>query len=254
MKVLPPRTLPPPEPFTRRHQPRPAADPAGYRPCLRWDFGFTCAFCLLHEADYFFGQPGEGLGVMTVEHRVLRRDDPGLTGTYSNCLYCCRLCNLARGTRAIETSEARLLDPTENAWKEHFEAVGNDLRPRAGDANAAYTHRTYDLDDERKRARRQKRRQLLEDRLELLRRIETELAELLDLAAELRKLDPGAFEEAWAEIVDLRDDARRAYEDLALYPAIPVDAPTACRCPPPGALELPRGLEHQYPTVDRRGR
>jgi hypothetical protein len=182
---------------------------------------------------------------MTVEHRILRKDSPELAGEYENCFYCCRLCNQSRGSRGLESAAAQLLDPTHVAWAEHFEAEGDRLRPRVDDADAVYTYEVYDLDDDRKRARREKRQGLIDDRLELLSRIEGELATLLDLAAEIQRSDPEAFQEAWATISDLRAGARRAYEDLALYPVIPVDAPSTCRCPTARALELPPSLESQ---------
>ncbi len=250
MNVLPPRALPPAEPLTRRHRPKPIQDWAEYRRCLRWDFGFTCAFCLLHEADFFFGQPGEGLGVMTVEHRILKRDDPSLAGVYENCLYACRLCNLARGTKDLETPEARLLDPTEDPWAWHFEALGSSLRPKPGDADARYTFEAYDLDNESKTSRRQARRELIEDRLKLLSRIEEKLALLLDLADEVRSTDAEIFREAWREISDLRQQARRARGDLSFYQAVPPDAPRDCRCQPPRDLTLPQSLAGQCRRVD----
>ncbi len=193
MKVLPPRTLPPAEPVARRHRPTPIRDWSEYRRCLRWDFGFTCAFCLLHEADFFFGQPGAGLGVMTVEHRTTKRDAPDQVGVYENCFYACRLCNMARGTKDLETPSARLLDPTADPWGEHFEAVGSSLLPKSGDADARYTAETYDFDNASKMSRRQARQELIEDRVRLLTRFEGELVALLDLAQELQSIDPGLF-------------------------------------------------------------
>ena len=58
MKILPPQTKPPTSPIERRHRPRPVHGRQGYlkfRPCLRWDFGFTCPFCLMHESDFVRG-------------------------------------------------------------------------------------------------------------------------------------------------------------------------------------------------------
>lgn len=65
MKILPPVTLPPRQPTTRRHEPKAAFGAEGYqayRACLRWEFGFTCSFCLMHEADLTGGRAVEGLG------------------------------------------------------------------------------------------------------------------------------------------------------------------------------------------------
>ncbi len=187
---------------------------------------------------------------MTAEHRILQRDDPSLAGAYENCLYACRLCNLARGTKDLETPEARLLDPTEDPWAEHFEILGSSLRPKPGDADARYTFDTYDLDNESKTSRRQARQELIEDRLNLLSRIEKELAVLLDLAEEVRSTDFETFLEAWREISDLRRQSRRARGDLGFYRAIPRDAPEDCRCPQPRNLTLPSALAGQCCEVE----
>ncbi len=63
MRTLPRQTQPPATPIERRHAPAPGRYDS-FRPCLRWDFGFTCAFCLLHEAD--LAEHGtEGTGLMS---------------------------------------------------------------------------------------------------------------------------------------------------------------------------------------------
>ena len=69
MRALPPTTLPASEPIARRHAPDGAW--ASFRACLRWEFGFTCAFCLLHEAD-FLEHGAEGSGLFATEHHVAR--------------------------------------------------------------------------------------------------------------------------------------------------------------------------------------
>ena len=50
MQVLPCRTQPPDRATELRHAPL-AAKYEAYRDCLRWEFGFTCAVCLVHESD-----------------------------------------------------------------------------------------------------------------------------------------------------------------------------------------------------------
>jgi hypothetical protein len=217
---------------------------------LRWDFGFTCAFCLLHEADFFHGLPGEGLGLMTIEHRKLKRDEPDLVGAYDNCIYACRWCNLARGTKDLETPEARLLDPALDPWSEHFDPVGDSLQPKPGDHDARYTLETYDLNNESRTCRRQARRELIEDRMKLLARIDGELAILLDLAEKIRHLDFAEFLAAWREILDLREHSQRALRDLEAYRAIPRDAPDDCRCDDDGNLTLPQALDDQCLDID----
>jgi len=245
LKALPPQILPPRKPTTRRHVPRPARRWSSYRSCLRWDFGFLCPFCLLHEADLYGGLPGEGLGGTTVEHRITRNADPAQESDYANCLYACRFCNRSRSVSPLWASGARLLDPSRDPWGDHFEAVVDHLRPIAGDLDADYTHRAYDLDDPRKVARRQARRQLVNDRLALLSDLGSELVCLLDLAEGLRLRDFQKFARVLQEIQQIRSAALRALDDLKRYLVIPADAPARCRCQGRVLLSLPEELERQ---------
>ena len=245
MKILPPVTRPPDTPITRRHLPRPARHWSAYRSCLRWDFGFTCALCLIHEADLYGGHLGEGLGGTTTEHRTPRSADPGRANDYDNCLYACRLCNTARGNRPERHQGTRLLDPTEDAWSLHFLAADDLLRPADGDAAAAYTHLAYDLDDPRKTERRLARRALVNDRLLLLRDLETIIAEQLELADSLRQKDLESFGRVLQRIRSIRLEARRALGDLKRYAVVPADAPRQCRCGASGDRSLPAELDCQ---------
>src|SRR5438552_905085 len=102
MNVLPLQTRPPTEAVARGHAP-PRGGFNSYRRCLRWEFGFTCAFCLLHEADLVdWGASGSGL--MTIEHRVPQSDPAvgaALADDYGNCFYACRYCNRSRGVAPL---------------------------------------------------------------------------------------------------------------------------------------------------------
>jgi hypothetical protein len=79
MKILPPVTRPWREQISRRHAPKVRRGNKGFRsyaPCLRWEFGFSCAFCLCHEADLAaYGAKGSGL--LQVEHFFLQSTYPG---------------------------------------------------------------------------------------------------------------------------------------------------------------------------------
>jgi 5-methylcytosine-specific restriction endonuclease McrA len=249
LKILPPETRPPAKPTLRRHRPNPSRRWTEYRPCLRWDFGFTCAFCLLHEADIYGGQIGEGLGGTTVEHRIARSVDVGRKNDYDNCLYACRFCNRSRSAKALLQRGGRLLDPTRDSWSRHFLAAHDRLLPSEGDAAASYTHQTYDLDDPRKTARRRARRELLSDRLLLLKRLEDESAKLLQLADFLRRQDLQRFGRFLQQLKSIRTDARRALGDLTRYAAIPADAPRFCRCRTSGNESLPVELDRQMIEV-----
>lgn len=185
------------------------------------------------------------MGGSTVEHRIPRNEAASRESEYENCLYACRFCNRSRSAKPVWHGSARLLDPTADAWADHFVPAGDDLVPAPGDPNAAYTHRAYEIDDPRKVARRRARRELIADRLKLLARLASEVAELLRLADSLRLRDTQRFGELLQEIKTILADSRRALQDLARYAAIPTDAPRTCRCPAPRAFALPREFESQ---------
>lgn len=171
MKILPPRIRPSASLVERLHTPKPTSGRFGYqkyRACLRWEFGFTCAFCLLHESD--LAEHGtQTLALTGVEHF-----DPvsaqGEVNNYENCFYTCRLCNGTRQRAPVADQKGhRLLNPCRNVWTEHFTAAPDDrLLPVLGDSDAVYTHWVYDLDDPRKVAIRKARRENIEESFRIL--------------------------------------------------------------------------------------
>ena len=155
--LIPATILPSNTVFVRRHKPKPVKDYASFRACLRWDFGFTCAICMLHERD-IMDCGIEGWGVMTIEHMVPRAQDPSLLGTYANLLYICRLCNIARSdTDVVDMNGRRLLDPTKDVWSEHFRVLNDQLQPLDGDAE--YTADVYRVNEARRVKLRRRRRE-----------------------------------------------------------------------------------------------
>lgn len=246
MEILPPRSLPPEEPIRRRHEPTPTGGTRGYRRyrnCLRWDFGFTCAFCLLHETDFADPRGLRGASAMTTEHRELQRDAPYRANDYDNCFLACRYCNLARGIKPIESREAKLLDPTSSAWHSHFELQDDHLRSRADDPDAEYTHRAYDLDDPIKVELRRFRRKVYEDRWALLEEAKEDLDWLLAQTQEMTRQQ--RWDEARRFLSVMRNLQRAqlgALRDLSRFRAIPRDAPATCSCSDPEELTLPPEL------------
>lgn len=212
---------------------------------MRWDFGFTCAFCLLNEADFHHGLTGEGLGVTSIEHFIPRSAEKARSLAYDNCIYACRLCNGARSNRPVRKGEARLLDPTREPWSDHFERVDDQIIPKDGNVDAAYTESAYDLNEARRVERRERRRRLLTDRLKLLRRLNTELLELQERAMRIRRKNRSKFVEIWITIGEIRREGRRVLEILEMYRAIPRDAAGKCRCGVPDNHSLPEELEWQ---------
>jgi hypothetical protein len=250
MKILPPATQPPRQPTTRRHEPKPARGEEGYqvyRPCLRWEFGFTCAFCLSHEADLAGGRSTEGLGVTGVEHGHLQGTDPVRRNHYSNCFYACRYCNGSRGSRPSTSTGRSLLNPTQIAWGNHFYRSGDRLLPFQGDVHAAYTHQVYDLDDPRKVEMRRLRRELITDRLAIFHQFPEDLNWLL---SETEASSPRRAREAIDLARRLRKAVLFALEELARFSAVPADAPSQCRCGRTDHHSLPRGIDFQMIELD----
>lgn len=240
-KYLPSATKPWRIPIARRHIPPTVRGKEGfksYRPCLRWEFGFSCAFCLLHEVD-LFAAGIEGTALTWVEHHVPKSRLESGRNHYENCFYSCRFCNSAHGALPVVDPEGnRLLDPCRVAWGAFFELRDDELRPR-DEGDAAYTHRTYDLDEPRKMKLRKARRETLaamnaclsqgrqvHDRL-LERARDTADSSLVDLA-----------QEAW-ELFEL---AGRQREHLV---GIPQDADLVCACGHDRNCSLPEVLFEQ---------
>ncbi len=231
--TLPERSVPP-DAITRRHSPT-AGVYADYRACLRWEFAFTCAFCVSHEAD-FTAHGAAGTGLMTIEHRVPRSDPVEgelRENEYTNCYYSCRFCNQARATRPlIDASGRHLLDPCADAWSGHFKRVRHEIVRRSdADVDAEYTSVAYDINDPRKIAIR-------EERALVLRTVRSAVDEIPPKLANLSKIAK-RVPEALAHMKRLRVHLKRAFRDLERYAFKPVDAPQKCRCEDPAACALP---------------
>ena len=243
MSILPDRTVPAATAVDRRHSPPPGPYTT-YRPCLRWEFGFSCAFCLTHESD--LAEHGvEATGLTSVEHQVPRSQDPtgGGANHYPNCFYACRFCNQSRGVeRNVDALGRRLLDPCHDAWGACFTVLDDRLVPCAGDGDAERTHRVYDLDDPRKRQMRRTRAEVLRDAFRLLDEGPDRLARLLRLATEA----PAQYRaELTLAARELRELMVRATRDVARFSAVPWDADAKCRCGTPGFCTLPSFIEAQ---------
>lgn len=89
----------PSAPLTRRHGPYGYLDYDSFRPWLRDDFGFRCAYCLRRER----WEPD--LGVFEIDHLAPVSQSPELCVTYTNLIYRCTACNAAK-------REQVLSDPT----------------------------------------------------------------------------------------------------------------------------------------------
>jgi len=207
----------------REHSPKRRRGRRGYRkfvPCLRWEFGFFCSVCLLHERDFkIHGTVGSGM--MTVEHIIPVSEDPSKVNDYGNCLYVCRFCNTSRGALSGE----HLLSPDKHEWARAFWLVSDKLIPREGEQgdSALRTIGAYDLNDPRKVVMRLDRRELITDKRELVENMPGLEQELTDRAAKTG--DPVYLEGA--------SKLRRAYtlaiRDLLRLLLIPEDV-SECSC------------------------
>lgn len=228
LEIVPLMTRPPATPRSQRHKPRSASDYVRYRACLRWDAGFTCCFCLVHESDL---APGgvEKTAQTSIEHIEPQVQAPHLSGVYENCAYACRHCNNSRGKLpTTHPSGARLLHPWRDAWGAHFRLHEDRLEPaQAGEEgrHARYTAEVYQLNDPARVKLRRNRRLLLIDRIRLFAR---DVAALEDQA--MRQPTP----EDKLRLLDLARELTKArafaLDELRQRTAIPADAPTRCRC------------------------
>lgn len=235
--ILKPRTSPHRSRILRVHSPvsrRGRLSYEHFRDCLRWEFGFTCAICLLHEVHLVLpGTGAESSGQMTIEHIVVKGTASGrlLKDEYTNCLLVCRFCNVARGHHYTHerTDGTRLLNPVADVWADHFELGEDRIEPRCGDVSAGYTSTAYGINDVRRVARRQKLRELIDARFENIRSRRLEL-EIID--QRLR----GGEEPQWLLTHRGRvcEFIRRELDALRDLSGIPEDAPRACRCAAPG--------------------
>lgn len=251
MKILPRCTLPPHVKIDRRHNPRKVWSRFGYRAfraCLRWEFGFTCAFCLLHESDFTeFG--AEGLGLLGIEHFSPVSADPGQSGSYANCFYCCRFCNENRWkTSAVDPRGSKLLNPCTHVWGRHFFVSEDHLLPLEADADAVYTAASYDLNDPRKRAMRQARRKRLDEGLSLLEEGPGLIASTLAACRRAKTRQEAA---ALLAVADrLRQQVLRAVKEVLRHVAVPMDADRSCRCGTTEGRALPDWLEAQTLEIE----
>ena len=80
--TLPAQIIPADTALKRRHHPHPVeTDYKVFRECLRWEFGFTCAICLLRAR--YNGVRSRRVGPQ-IEHLVPRSQDSKLIGVYTN--------------------------------------------------------------------------------------------------------------------------------------------------------------------------
>lgn len=244
-RYLPSATLPWRWEILRRHRPA-QSHYAFYKPCLRWEFGFSCAFCLLHERDLMLGGIS-GWAVMQIEHAVPRSQHPFQRDAYSNCFYICERCNKHRGALPNQDDEGNaLLDPCATSWSRRFELIDDHLRPKPGDGDAEYTWESYNLDDPVKVGLRKRRRQWIERHADALAdTLELEPALLDQLVEESEGGEVTELLKQLAKAQRLTKARRLLLENLAIFEPVPKDHDTSCRCGHADHHSLPDVLAEQ---------
>ncbi len=236
---LPPIPLLPDAPIERKHSPSGAY--ATFRACLRWEFGFACAFCLTHEVSLapYDDRGVEGWGLVSAEHLAPQSRASELVDRYSNCVLACMRCNSARqDIPSIDEQGRRLLDPTRDAWAHHFEIrVDTEreelrLEPRSTDRDAEYTRKIYDLNDRHKATVRYR---LYRRMQRCLSALETDVQRLRQLegliSSAVRSGEHRVAADAAAHAETLRRGVENVLEELEEKGrAVPSDAPKKCAC------------------------
>lgn len=209
-----------------------------FRSCLRWEFGFTCAICLLHERDVVPLEVGaEGTRQFWIEHTI-PRSDPAVGAErkddYTNGLYTCAFCNHARRDRPRVSADGRLLNPIDDDWSQHFEWKDDHLEPTSTfDRDATRTRNCYEINDSNRTVRRAARKRSIEDlerdiqaRLDDIRAVDEELGS--DRLDEVRRQQKRSQRNRWAEEARRKRDALRDH-----FRGIPQDRPLSCECAHP---------------------
>lgn len=246
MRILPKATRPPEAVPARRHQP-PRAPYGTFRDCLRWEHGFSCALCLVHESDLIEGG-AEGTGLISIEHHETQRDSKQGRTDYRNCILACRFCNGTRSTKPIvhKSVPGVILDPTHDCWGDYFHAQNHRLEPVTIAVDAVRTEDAYGINDQRRMSFRRTRHEKLSECNEVLERGDELLNKLRNLAMKL--VQEGRSEEAktaFAAIEQLKRAQAAAQRDLLRWRVVPSDAPSCCRCETIRTRVLPDWLKKQ---------
>src|SRR5262249_39905090 len=195
--------------FQRRSDPPQKSNYRDYKPILREDFQYRCAYCLLHEGDPY----GGGLRHFQIDHFRPRVKFPLLLTTYSNLYYCCAWCNRNKGQKwPTDDQQQRgfsFVDPcAEDLYETHAKLEsdgGLTSHSSAGD----YTIREIRLNSRMlKRLRR--------NRIEAQERVQTTQARISQLEAE---------QEPQAELISELKDKIVQLTEKYINPKVPYEQP-----------------------------
>ena len=97
-----------------------------YKPWLRYDFFYSCAYCTMSEAE------AQAIR-FTIDHYEPIKIRPELAHAYDNLMYCCDECNIRKGDRCpppdARAAGVRFFRPDSDFWEDHFERSGERLEP-----------------------------------------------------------------------------------------------------------------------------
>jgi hypothetical protein len=100
-------------PPIRRHGPEGYRDYTAYKPWLRDEFAFRCAYCLFRERWFPDGHASFG-----VDHILPQTQSPSLICEYTNLVYACRHCNSEKGEQVVA-------NPYQVAYGQHLRVEEN---------------------------------------------------------------------------------------------------------------------------------
>jgi hypothetical protein len=90
----------------RHHGPSGYSSYESYRPWLRDEFTFRCAYCLLRE------RWGKYTGEFDLDHFMPQVCDASQVADYENLVYCCHSCNSKKGSVLLSAAEHHLTAET----------------------------------------------------------------------------------------------------------------------------------------------
>ena len=175
--------------FQRRSNPPSYASYRAYKPLLREDFKYMCAYCLLHEGQE---QLGGGFQYFQIDHFRPVKLFPALINVYDNLYYACHWCNRAKSetwpSEQQQVDQYRFVDPcAEDLYKEHVRLIPDtgklEPKSRAGD----YTIREIQLNRKifqhlrRKRVAAQEEIEQIKIKIARLKRDAAPQVELIDV-------------------------------------------------------------------------
>lgn len=96
-----------------------------YRPYLRYDFYFACAYCTTTEAEAWAVR-------FTIDHYEPRSVRPDLVNEYSNLMWSCDVCNMRKSDRTPPANARekgfRFFRPDIDRYCDHFASNGERLK------------------------------------------------------------------------------------------------------------------------------